>query len=540
MQARPKAGGKGGDIRSPLQDVNRFPLQRPGAAALDKRRRQAAHAGMTDARRFPRQETEIVDSGLNTLPLCIDLDGTLLKTDTLMESYLRLVFARPWMALAPLAWLGGGKAKMKREMTRRIRLDPAALPYNEELLAHIRAEKARGRQIVLVTAADHAVADAVAAHLGLFDEVIASDGVVNLRGRHKAEALATRFGEGGFIYAGNDETDYAVWDKAAGAILVNAARRIETKARRRGARIDQVFDSPPGRLKAWIKALRPHQWAKNVLVFVPVVTANALLDIAAWTQTLLAFIAFCAIASTVYVVNDLSDLESDRRHARKRKRPFASGALPVEQGLLALPILVAIGVALALVSGAAWVLLAYAVITTAYTFKLKELPLVDVFTLAALYTVRVVAGGEASGYTVSHWLLGFSSFLFLSLALIKRVAELGELQLAGRSVNARRGYVLEDLGLLQLMGVASTFASSLVLALYISSDVVQANYAYPYALWLLVPLLLFWQCRLWMSTLRGYMHHDPLVYSAKDWVSWVVGAVALFSLIAANLPAFFR
>jgi 4-hydroxybenzoate polyprenyltransferase len=481
-----------------------------------------------------------VDSGVNTLPLCIDLDGTLLRTDTLMESYLRLVFAKPWMALAPLFWIGGGKAKMKREMAKRVALDPASLPYNEELLTHIRAEKARGRTLVLVTAADRSIADAVAAHLGLFDEVLASDGVTNLRGSNKAEALERRFGERGFLYAGNDHTDFAVWRKSAGAIVVHASHRIETAARSRGAIVEHVFDRPQSRAKAWVKALRPHQWAKNMLVFVPIVTANAVLDIAAWSQTLLAFIAFCAIASTVYVINDLSDLDSDRRHSRKRKRPFASGALPVAHGLIALPVLIAIGVALALVSGAAWVLLAYAVITTAYTFKLKELPLVDVFTLAALYTVRVVAGGEASGFTVSHWLLGFSSFLFLSLALIKRVAELVELQQANKTVNARRGYLLEDLGLLQLMGVASTFASSLVLALYISSDVVQKNYAYPYALWLLVPLLLFWQCRLWMSTLRGYMHHDPLVYSAKDWVSWVVGAVAFFSVMAANLPVFLR
>lgn len=482
-----------------------------------------------------------MDSGLNALPLCIDLDGTLLETDTLMESYLRLVFAEPWLALAPFVWIArGGKAAMKREVAKRVTLDAAALPYNEELLAHIRAERALGRRIVLVTAADRSIADAVAAHLGLFDEVIASDGQTNLRGKNKAAALEGRFGPRGFLYAGNDATDLPVWDAAAGALVVNAGPGLEKAARARGATIERVMPSAHRRGKAWIKALRPHQWAKNVLVFVPVVTANAIFDIAAWTQTMLAFIAFCAIASTVYVINDLSDLDSDRRHPRKRKRPFASGALPVEHGLLALPFLIAVGIALALVSGAAWVLLAYAVITTAYTFKLKELPLVDVFTLAALYTVRVVAGGEASGFTVSHWLLGFSSFLFLSLALIKRVAELIELQQQNKSVNARRGYLLEDLGLLQLMGLSATFASSLVLALYISSDTVQRNYAQPYALWALVPLLLFWQCRLWMSTLRGYMHHDPLVYSAKDWVSWVVGFACFAAVIAGNLPMFAR
>lgn len=482
-----------------------------------------------------------MDSGLNALPLCIDLDGTLLKTDTLMESYLRLVFARPWLALAPFFWIArGGKAAMKRELARRVHLDAAALPYNDELLAHIRAERALGRRIVLVTAADRSIADSVAAHLGLFDEVIASDGTTNVRGRNKAAALEARFGARGFLYAGNDATDLAVWESAAGALIVDAPRGLEQAARARGVSVERVIEAPRHRARAWVKALRPHQWAKNVLVFVPVITANAIFNLEAWTQTFLAFIAFCAIASTVYVVNDLSDLDSDRRHSRKRNRPFASGALPVAHGLLALPILVAVGTALALVSGAAWVLLAYAVITTAYTFKLKELPLVDVFTLAALYTVRVVAGGEASGFTVSHWLLGFSSFLFLALALIKRVAELIELQQQNKNLNARRGYLMEDLGLLQLMGIAATFASSLVLALYISSDVVQRTYAHPYALWALVPLLLFWQCRLWMSTLRGYMHHDPLVYSAKDWVSWAVGAACLASVAAGNLPVLFR
>jgi 4-hydroxybenzoate polyprenyltransferase len=469
------------------------------------------------------RHTAVVASRVDptALPLCVDLDGTLLATDSLPEAAVAACVADPRILLALPGWLAQGKARLKEELAQRWDFDPAQLPYHLEFLAYLQEQKAQGRMLVLATATDRRIAQKIADHLSLFDEVIASDGVTNLGGDAKAAALVERFGAKGFIYAGNARADIAVWREAAAAVVVAAPHRVraaaaaETPVMHAVARQDSV-------LRGLIRALRPHQWVKNLLVFVPLICAAAFDSIGSWVAALECFFGFCAIASAIYLLNDITDLASDRAHPRKARRPFASGAVPIALGLALVPILLTIAFFLGWYTDAARDLGLYAVLSVSYNLKLKEMPLVDVFVLAALYTVRLFGGGEASGYPVSLWLLGFSSFMFLSLALIKRVSELQLVLKQQRNVNGRRGYMTQDLTALEMMGCAASFTSALVLTLYVQSDTASRYYAHAKLLWGIVPLMLFWQCRLWLSTTRGYMHDDPIVYAARDWVSWVV------------------
>jgi 4-hydroxybenzoate polyprenyltransferase len=456
-----------------------------------------------------------------------------------VEGVLALVGNRhlPW-ALHGL--LTGGRALLKQRVAEVSLMDATLLPYNISLLTYLQEQKRHGRRLVLVTAADASVARSVAEHhAGLFDEIIASDGRRNLKGEAKAKALVERFGAKQFSYIGNDATDLAVWRVARAGILVNTSRRTAAAARL-ATQVEAEFKRDVPIPLALLRAMRPHQWAKNVLVAVPVFTAHAATDLGNWMSALIAFVAFCATASGIYLFNDLTDLAADRRHPRKRMRPFASGAVPLATGFLAGAVLLAAGLLLAALSGALLVLLLYAALSLAYSMKLKELPLVDVFVLAALYTMRIVAGGEATGHTISLWLICFSSFLFLSLALVKRVEELQSAEERGKSSVSRRGYTPDDAAILRGFGCASAFAASLVLALFVQSEALQQqHYASPALLWAVVPLVLFWQCRLWLSAARGYMHDDPIIYAARDWVSWVVALCVFIVLTAAKTVSWF-
>lgn len=470
------------------------------------------------------------------LPLCVDLDGTLVRSDTLVEGFCALA-SDPRVGITLLS-LANGRAAFKQAVAAGSCLDPALLPYNDTLLMYLRAQKTAGRYLVLATAADRRIARAIAIHLGIFDEVMASDGTTNLKGQAKALALAGRFGSKGFVYAGNATSDLPIWRQAAAVILVNAPAAATGKLRGI-VPIEFAIDDRPVLLPELLKAMRPHQWLKNVLVFIPILTAHALTQTAAWVGGMLMFAAFCFTASAIYLVNDLLDIAADRTHPRKRLRPFARGAvsLPVGAGVAA--VLLVAGLSLAFIGGVAWVVALYALMSISYSFGLKRLPLVDVFMLGGLYTIRLFGGGEATGHRLSLWLLGFSSLLFLSLALLKRVEEMMSINSIGGSKAARRGYSAADTPILQLFGVTSAFASSIVLALFVQSEATAQNYASPSLLWLVVPLLLFWQCRMWLSGARGYMHHDPIVYAARDRISWAIGATTAAVLIAAKSVPFF-
>jgi 4-hydroxybenzoate polyprenyltransferase/phosphoserine phosphatase len=467
------------------------------------------------------------------LPLCVDLDGTLVRTDTLMEGLIVLLGGMRVRALAGA--FASGPAGLKAHVAADAPFDPALLPYNAGLLDYIRGERDKGRRIVLATAANEAVAERVASHLGLFDEVIASTATHNLKGAAKAEALVARFGASGFAYAGDADADLAVWRHAAAAVLVNVAPGIAAKVR---TPVELAIDDRPPRAATLLRAMRPHQWVKNLLVFVPIFTADAMGDRASWVGGILAFLAFSMVASSIYLVNDLLDLAADRAHPQKRFRPFAAGTASLPDGVGLSAVLLLAGAALGWWAGILAIVLAYAAISLSYSLWLKRQPLVDVFALAGLYTVRLIGGGEATQHSLSLWLLAFASFLFLSLALIKRVAEVLEsAQRSTRSVSGR-GYGPDDLMILELFGVCSTFASSLVLALYVQYETTGSRYASPALLWGIVPLVLLWSCRMWLSTTRGYMHHDPILYAARDWVTWaIVGAMVAVVLAArAGLP----
>ncbi|MCW5632881.1 MAG: UbiA family prenyltransferase [Rubrivivax sp.] len=469
-------------------------------------------------------------------PLCVDCDGTLIRSDLLHEAVLALVKTRWWLVFALPWWLLRGRAHLKRQVARHVRLDAATLPYHEPLVAWLREERARGRRLVLATAADRSLADGVAAHLGLFDEVLASERGVNLAGAAKGRELARRFGEHGFDYAGDSRRDLDVWRHAGGAIVVGPAAGTLAAAAGGVAPLLHVFDRGAAHLADYLRALRLHQWLKNLLVLLPALSAHRIGEAATLGVSLAALLAFGLAASGVYVLNDLLDLPSDRRHARKRHRPFASGRVPVAHGAVMVPGLLAAAAAVALTLPPLFqgVLLLYLSVTTAYSVSLKNQPVVDVIVLASLYALRVLAGSAATGIQPSFWLLAFSLFLFLSLALVKRHAELGAVLRQDGQRAAGRGYEVADLVLLMALGVAAAMAAVLVLALYVHDGETARLYAEPRALWLIVPLLLFWVMRLWMITHRGGMHDDPVVFAARDSTSLAVLALVGLVMLAAQ------
>lgn len=478
----------------------------------------------------------INDEVAHRRPLCVDLDGTLVRTDLLIESTLRLLKRMPWLALLLPYWLWtGGKARLKREVALRQPVDAASLPYDPGVIAHLEQRQKDGVSLVLATASDRIHADAVATHLGIFDEVHASDGRNNLSGAEKARVLAERYGEKGFDYAGNEAKDLAVWQRAGAAIVVGG----EPGLAERAARVATLAATIAPKSASWrpyVKALRLHQWLKNALVFVPLVLAHKIFEIDALAMAAVAFVAFGLAASSVYVLNDLADLAEDRRHPTKRRRPFAAGDIPLLHGLVMVPALLAAAFALSLAllplafSG---VLVVYLAATVAYSFYLKRTMLFDVLTLAGLYTLRIVAGSAALAIPRSFWLLAFSVFLFFSLALVKRYVELRDMGETAKSGERGRGYRGVDLETLSQFGITSGMLAVLVLALYIDSGASKALYRTPELIWLLCPLMLYLVCRFWILARRGEMHEDPIVFAIRDWRSQLIVAAGAVLLLAA-------
>ncbi|MEO7326275.1 MAG: UbiA family prenyltransferase [Dokdonella sp.] len=455
------------------------------------------------------------------VPLCVDLDGTLVHTDLLYESALSLLRCNPlYLLLLPL-WLLRGKAHLKREIARRAVPDVTLLPYDARVLAWLREVPAR--RCVLCSASDQILVDAVAAYIGIFEAAIGSDGQTNLEGARKASALVGHYGEHGFDYVGNAAADLAVWPHARQAIAVNASASVRTRLARM-RKVDGVIAPRTRWRRAAIRALRPHQWSKNLLVFVAVVAAHRIFEPAVLFATTLAFLAFCLCASGAYVLNDLLDLDADRRHPRKRQRPFAAGHLSIGAGLIAAPVLMlaAFAVASLLSPGFMLMLSIYAVTTLAYTLAVKRIAMLDVIALAGLYTVRIIAGAVAVPVELSSWLLAFSMFLFLSLAMVKRYAEVHRVASTKETRVAGRGYGVDDLSLIESFGTGSGYLSVLVLAFYINSTKSTELYRHHQLLWLLTPLLLYWISRAWMIARRGDMHDDPVVFALTDRISLVV------------------
>ncbi len=467
--------------------------------------------------------------------LVVDLDGTLTPVDTLHEALVKLIKERPRAALKIPRWLAAGKAEFKSNVADHATVDATILPYNAAVLERIEQARSEGWTIVLATASDRRVADAVAEHLGVFDEVIATTGENNLSGGAKRDALIERFGHGGFDYMGNDEADLPVWEAARRKLVVDAPDAVVAKARQmRGDA--EIVSARVGVIRPLVKAARIYQWVKNLLIFVPL-AASQQLSAANLGNAFLAFLCFCFAASSIYLINDILDLEADRRHPRKRLRPFASGRAPIKNGLVGAVVLMAVALTgAALVAPAfALVLLGYLFVTVNYSMWLKRHAIIDIVVLAGLYTLRILAGGAAIGVPLTLWLLGFSMFLFASLAFAKRYSEVAELLRRDEHTAAGRGYRIGDQNVLMSLGTSCGMASILTLALYVNSTQASGLYGDPRILWAECPLLLYWISRVWFAAQRERLTDDPIVFAFKDRVSRYVFAVALIP-IALALP----
>ena len=463
-----------------------------------------------------------------SIPLCVDLDETLLQTDPLLESILVLLKRNPLSLLRIPLWLAQGKANLKQELLHRARLHVATLPLSTPLVEFLKTEHASGRRLILLTTADGRIGQEVAAQIGIFDEVVASEGKANLPGHGKAPVLLDRFGKRGFDYAGHKSADLAVWAEARKAIVVSRSDKLAQKVKSL-CEVEIVIKPPAAGFQVWRKALRIHQWAKNLLLFVPLLGAHQLHNLPQLGAAVLACFTFSIGASSVYLLNDLLDLEADRHHPAKRWRPFASGRLPLLWGMLGASILLCASVLLALLLPLSFraTFAGYYLLTVLYSLRFKQVEILDVLTLAALYSIRVVAGGYAVQVAISDWLLAFSIFVFLSLAFVKRFTELQLVQRKKSEGIKGRSYGVGDLEAISTMGVASGYLAVLVLALYVTNPSVTQLYQNPVALWFSCPLLLYWISRVWLLAHRGLVHDDPIVFALKDKHSWLVGLMLL-------------
>ncbi|HLJ78174.1 MAG TPA: UbiA family prenyltransferase [Acidobacteriaceae bacterium] len=469
-------------------------------------------------------------------PLCVDLDGTLVKGDTLLDSFLVLARSQPLTLLRLPGWLLHGKARVKAEIGKRVTLDVRHLPYNRKLIEYLESEKGEGRRIYLATGADQSLAQRIADHLGLFDGVLASDGETNLTAGNKLDGLRQAFGDEGFDYVGNARPDLPLLVHASSAMIANPVPGLRSRLRSLGIPVAREFEERNPPVKAFLKALRPHQWAKNILIFVPVLLAHTL----QWPLLLaafLAFISFSLCASGTYVINDLLDIEADRRHSRKRLRPFAAGDLSVTTGILLSVVLLGAAWAVAglfLYQGFLLWLLIYLVVTLSYSLYFKRVVLVDVILLSGLYTVRLLAGSASTGVPISPWLGALSLFLFLSLAIVKRFSELQNIRARGQALANGRGYLLADIEQMRSFGTACAIASVVVFAFYIYGNDVTRLYRHPARLWLMIPLMAWWIMRVWLLASRGELDEDPVIFAVTDRMSLLIGAaVAAIAVLAA-------
>jgi 4-hydroxybenzoate polyprenyltransferase/phosphoserine phosphatase len=469
-----------------------------------------------------------------TTPLCVDLDGTLVNTDTLVETSLLLLKRNPLYFLMMFVWLLSGKANLKEQIASRTHLDVSNLPYNQPLLGWLREQRGEGRVLVLVTAANYRIANAVRDHLELFTEVSASSGELNLGGVKKRDELDRRYGKGAYDYVGNSADDLEVWEHCRRAVIVNARPSTIAKAASM-ASVEKEFPREFGQIRALIKAMRPHQWSKNLLIFVNLLMAHELANTGLLISTIVAFIAFCLCSSSVYLINDLLDLQADRKHSEKCDRPFASGRASLLLGVVSAPILLVSAVAIAAYAGSAFLasLILYFCVTLGYSLYFKRVVILDVMILAVLYTLRIISGAAVAEVLPSFWLMSFSMFIFTSLAMAKRYAELKAMELDAGAWIDGRGYHVGDLPTISQLGTAAGYIATLVLALYIDSPGVVELYEHEVLIWMLCPLLMFWIGRIWLIAGRGELHQDPVVFATRDGVSYVILVLGLLTLWAA-------
>ena len=464
--------------------------------------------------------------------IACDLDGTLINSDLLHESFWS-AFSSNWkIPFKCMHWLIAGKTYLKKKLFENSDIDVNSLPYNKTVIDYVRNSRQKGNRTVLITASNQKLAEKIAAHLGLFDEVYGSSLQHNLKGKYKARFLCEKYGEGNFDYIGDSLADLPVWRKAKKAITNTENKFIRNKVEKQVFKFEHLKMKNFGLIEYFI-ALRPHQWMKNLLIFLPMISAHQF-DYDILMFSIFTFICFCLFASTTYIINDLLDLKADRDHPRKKDRLIASGKIPINNVVLVGLFLFVLGLATALMVGLSLLilLLLYFVVTTFYSVTLKQKPIVDICVLAGLYSIRIIAGGVATGVGVSFWLLAFSIFIFLSLAAVKRLAELVDLKKRGQQSIQRRGYKIEDLPIVTFISISSGFNSVLVMALYVNSPKVVALYNSPSILWGICCVLLYWLMRVIFITHRGEMSDDPVVFAVKDKRSVICLLMILFFVIA--------
>lgn len=492
-----------------------------------------ASAATADARASVPRDADRSAVGSMAVPLVIDLDGTLLRTNALLESLL-IYLKKNVLGLFRLPfWLAKGRANLKQELARHAPVSPATLPLNEAIHSFAAGEKAKGRAVWLATAADRSVAESIAERCECFDGVLASDGHTNLKGQSKAEKLGALF-PSGFAYAGDSRADLPVWSRATEVIVVggSAWTRYAASALRKPMRTVPT----PSRLRALISCARPHQWAKNALVFVPAILSGAITETPGLIATTIGFVALCIIASSTYIINDLWDVNDDRRHWSKRNRPIASGALPISMALAAAPIGLAAGLALGLAVSVnvALVLCVYLGLTLAYSYSLKRVPVLDVTTLACLFTLRLVLGIVSAGLFASPWLLSFSMFLFASLCFAKRYVEILGFAARGEQSVASRGYQAEDAPLLVALGLSTGTAGVVIMVFYIIFDAFHRSfYGNTTWLWAFPVIIFLWISRIWLMAVRKKLNDDPVAFAISDAPSIALGGAMVAAFLLA-------
>lgn len=479
-----------------------------------------------------------VDQVLESRPkvICADVDGTVIATDLLYESLLSAMKHSPAVIFRVPFWYLKGLPLLKSELAKRAQLDLSHLPLNHAVVDYLQERSKAGDTVVLASASDQSLVGELGERLGFVAETFGTTPDKNLKGSVKADLLCEKFGEGGFEYIGDSRADFPVWSKAKSVGVVSRSKEIIQKAQAQYPNLTVFPSSGTTQAASWIRALRVYQWLKNLLVFVPLILGHHLNSTQSWGAALCALLSFSLCASGVYILNDLLDLEADRAHHRKKSRPFAAGTLPIVHGLIVAPFLFLSGVTIAFFISTAFasILFVYLISTTAYSFRLKQVVLVDIILLAMLYTIRIIAGGVASHVVVSQWLLGVSMFMFLSLACVKRFSELLVLKERNQRETRGRGYTVDDLEQIAMFGAASGYIAVLVLALYTSSyDVVQL-YKNPQIIWLVCPLVLYWISRVWLLARRGKVHDDPLVFAMKDKTTYIVGVLVAVIMAAAK------
>lgn len=457
---------------------------------------------------------------LSDVPIFVDMDGTLVKSDIAQELLLQS-FKNASQLKNIFCLCFSGRSHIKRFLAENNEFSPSLLPYNEKVLDYLRREKVAGRKIILATASDEIIANKVFAHVGIFDDVIASKPGNNLKGRSKLKAIKEYTSGGGFEYIGDSSADFPIWAEADRSGFVNPPRpanKIETNNGKIALEVDNKLSTP----QMLIKAMRPHQWAKNALVFVPLIFSHSYTDTSLFLLTLATFFVFSLCASGIYIINDLLDIEADRAHTSKKKRPFAAGNLLPINGVIASAFLISFPLLLSSVYLGFYstlVIIAYIILTNLYSFYLKHKSTIDVVTLTCLYTIRIIAGGVAIGATFSPWLLNFSLFFFLSLAYMKRYIELSGIKRNGK-LNGRN-YDVSEMDVILTTGIVNGGLAVLTLSMYLNSDFVTSSYASPQVLWLICPLLMFWIYRAWMWAKREKIDDDPVVFALKDRISLV-------------------